>query len=206
MRLSPCRKKGIILIIILLFVQTAVAEPVFTPVPTRPLYVHEYRCDNGENTLFFNDTTILFPGTSALDSVWNCTVRSVLITDEIQRTDNEFDALNRFRVERFTPDEGYLYLIITVDLQNHGDKEYCFDSGRFDLTLNQTKEQYTVSEVMDFLPDPFPAGNISPDEQVQGSIAFMVPYSATGYDLGIRLVNRYVIYLILPNAKSIDEA
>ncbi len=189
-------KKGIVCIIILIIAQPAIAEQIFIPIPTRPPYVSEFSCDGAGNFTSPEETVILVPGMHAVDSVWNCSVESVRITDEIQRTDNEFGADHRLRVERYTPDEGYVYLIITVDLQNHGDHEYCFDSGRFDLALNQTKEQYAVSEVMDFLSDPFPAGSISPKEQVQGSIAFMVPFSATGYDLGIRLENRYVSVLL----------
>lgn len=172
------------------------ADDLFVPVPTRPMYYHEYLCTPASDLHPWVVSVYRDTGKYAADSAWNVSIGIPKKVHEITRTDNEFDADRQLRIERFTPDTGNDYLIIPVQVHNIGTDPLCFDIGRFTLTNNQTGIVYAIDDVMDFLCNPFQGGSIAPGEETKGSIAYQIPVELKGLDLSILLQDIEVTYLL----------
>lgn len=186
-----------IILVLLLFSGTCapVTGDPFVPVPTRPMYYHEYLCppmlgNNSPVVLVFRDTENF-----AADSVWNVSVGSPFFVHEVSRVDNEYEADRTLHIERFTPEKGYEYLVIPVRIQNTGPVERCIDISRFSLSDNKTGETFPVDEVMDFLCNPFRGGTIESGEETAGTITYQV-FVGDDFDFSILLEDIRVTYCL----------
>jgi hypothetical protein len=171
----------------------------FTPIPTRPPYFHEYLCSPGTELNESAAPVLRTPGISSADENLQVWAGDPETWFEVNRTGGEFEPDGTPRVLRFTPDEGYRFLIVPVTVANPAEEEFCFDIGRISLTDSLTGAGYPADEVMDFLPDPFAGGNISPGEERRGRVLFQVPVDSDEYELSVLLTRIRVVYRFVLN-------
>lgn len=168
----------------------------FYPLPTRPPSYHEYLCDpepvrNGTYTEVY-----LTPEESWEDAELSISIGIPEFKMEITRQDNEYNPDGTPRIEHRTPDEGYQFLIIPVTITNIGKNEWCFDISRMNLTDSLSGIGYTVDDGMDFLPDPFVGGEISPGDTRKGNVTYEVPRNSSNTEFSVLLDTDTVIFTI----------
>lgn len=192
-------RDGIFLLLVIMVVSTGYAEmsdgSKIVPVPTRPYEYHEIRCDLGyeQNSSLF--TEYQFLDNSTTDSVWNLSIGAPQRVSGISWA-GEYVSEGVLDNLDLTPEKGYDFLIIPIQIQNIGKRDLCFDLSRLNLTNNETREEYHIDEDMDFLKHPFSQIYYAPGDGGSGSIAYQVPHDTRLLDLAVRLQDKKTVYLL----------
>ncbi|HWQ67588.1 MAG TPA: DUF4352 domain-containing protein [Methanospirillum sp.] len=189
----------ILLLLVIMIVPASYGElnggSSIVPVPTRPFEYHELRCDPFQEQNISLFTEYQFAEHSTTDSVWNISVGVPLRVKGITWA-GEYVPEGILNNMVFTPDMGYDYVIIPIQIQNIGEKEFCFDLSRLNLTNNQTGIEYPIDEDMDFLKHPLSQLNYVPGDGGSGNIAYQVPNDTEDIDLVVRLQDKKIVYLL----------
>lgn len=93
------------------------------------------------------------------------------------------------------PKQGYVFLVITMNIENHGYKEFQVSPYSFDLVANNIK--YKASGGSYLLDDKLDSVDILDGGSVKGSIAFEVPSNIESYQLQYNYFGDYqIIYKV----------
>jgi hypothetical protein len=86
------------------------------------------------------------------------------------------------------PRAGYFFLILNLNIENHGYNKFSVSQYFFTITVNG--QEYTASYV-NGLPDKLVSGDVHDNESKGGNLAFEVPEGTTDFEIVYRYASSF---------------